>query len=247
MGEAIYAIGDIHGRLDDLRRVHDLIARDQAEHGCHGATLVHLGDLVDRGPDSAGVIGHLLAGIRAGAPWVVLKGNHDRMAQKFAEDPDWVEPVMRAGLTWLHDIIGGKETLASYGIDARSGKDWHALSAEFRRAMPPEHLAYLRDLPVNHRHGDFLFVHAGLRPGVALRDQSEDDMIWIRGEFHSHRGPFGPLVIHGHTVVEQVTHYGNRISIDTGAGYGRPISAIVIDRGQAFVLESGGRRRLQPG
>jgi diadenosine tetraphosphatase ApaH/serine/threonine PP2A family protein phosphatase len=246
MTEAIYAIGDIHGRLDDLKRVHGVITRDQAAYGTGSATVVHVGDMVDRGPDSAGVIDYLIRERNKGAPWVVLKGNHDRFLQKFAEDADWRDPRMRPIYTWLHEIIGGKETLASYGVDAQSGLSWEELSAELAGKLPPEHLTFLQNLPLSYRHDDLVFVHAGLRPGVPLAEQAEDDLLWIRKEFHDHKEPFEHLVIHGHTVIDAVSHYGNRINIDTGAGYGHPLSAIVLEGREAFVLESGGRRLLRP-
>ncbi|MCU0817532.1 MAG: serine/threonine protein phosphatase [Cypionkella sp.] len=239
-----YAIGDIHGHLSLLIAVHDLIAQDMARHG--SAPVVHLGDLVDRGPDSRGVIEFLLQGLAAGADWIVLKGNHDRMFARFLRDPAEPELGLRAELSWLHPRLGGAETLASYGVRSAGDRPLAPVHADAVAAVPPAHRRFLEMLPVMHRAGDVVFVHAGLRPGVALEAQEETDLVWIREPFLSVTESFGPLVIHGHTAIDQPTHYGNRVNIDTSAAYGGPLTAVVIEGRAVFHLTPAGRVPVVP-
>lgn len=242
-----YAIGDIHGHLDKLRVVHGWIAADKQQFSGE-VQVVHIGDLVDRGPDSAGVVGWLMAGIAAGEPWQVLKGNHDRMMTLFLEDPPHPDPCLRADLTWLDPRLGGLTTLASYGVDigGGSGTDLALFHSEARDKVPVEHRQFLSDLPCIHCSDGTAYVHAGVRPGVPLDQQSEDDLIWIRASFHTDRRHHGALIVHGHTAVKHVRHHGNRINIDTGAGYGGALSAIVIERGMVWELGADGRQPLYP-
>jgi len=244
MTKRVYAVGDIHGHLSRLVDIHARIARDRAQVGDTTAPVVHVGDLVDRGPDSKGVIDHLLLGLERGENWIVLKGNHDRLFQKFLDDPDWRDPVLRPDYTWRHANMGGWTTLNSYGIDTDTALALPALHAQALAHVPTAHRDFLAGLPLYHEAGKALFVHAGIRPGVGLQNQTEDDLIWIRRDFHDHIDPLDHLVIHGHTVIDAVTHYGNRINIDTGAAYGHELSAIVIENGQTWVLDPDGRRPL---
>jgi serine/threonine protein phosphatase 1 len=239
-----YAIGDIHGQLEKLQRAHDLIAADMAVHGA--APVVHVGDLVDRGPDSRGVIDFLMAGQAGGADWVVLKGNHDRMFTGFLDREDHHDPRLVATLSWLHPRLGGGATLASYGVQNATDRPIAPVYAEAVAAVPAAHRAFVDALPVLHRIGETLFVHAGIRPGVTIDAQIEDDLVWIREPFLSDARDHGVLVLHGHTVVERATHYGNRVNIDTGAGYGGPVTAIAIEGREVFHLTPQGRVPLQP-
>lgn len=230
----IYAIGDIHGHLDQLRAAHDRVAADRAREGTDDAPLIHVGDLVDRGPDSAGVVGYL-AGLRDKDPRVlVLKGNHDAMFLDFLAEPPSIW-----GSRYLQDGIGGRATIASYGI-ATEGlpSRWHAALV---RAVPDRDKALLASLPRMHRADDCVFVHAGIRPGVALDAQDEEDLIWIRGEFLHDPRDHGALIVHGHSPVAQVELHPNRLAIDTGAAYGGPLSAVVIEGRRVFVLTNTGR------
>jgi serine/threonine protein phosphatase 1 len=238
----LYAIGDIHGHLDLLRAAHDLIADDIARHG--PAPVIHLGDLVDRGPDSRGVIDNLITGIAAGADWVVLKGNHDRMFTRFLADPWDPEPGLRSELSWLHPRLGGADTLRSYGVPNAGDRPVQKVHAEAALSVPPAHRDFLDTRPVLHKAGDCLFVHAGIRPGVALEDQTETDLVWIREPFLSETASFGPLIVHGHTALDAATHYGNRLNLDSGAAYGGPLSAVVIEGREAALLTPQGRQRL---
>ena len=230
-----YAIGDIHGHIDLLRRAHDLIAADG------GGTVVHVGDLVDRGPDSRGVVEYLAAGMAAGRDWVVLKGNHDRMFARFLKDPHEPEEGLRSDFSWLHPKLGGGATLASYGVRNAVDRPVMRVHAEALLAVPADHRAFLQGLPAMHRTGDAVFVHAGIRPGVPLDQQTETDLVWIRGPFLLDRVSHGPLIVHGHTAIDAPTHYGNRLNIDSGAAYGGPLTAVVLEGGHAFHLTAKGR------
>lgn len=237
----IYAIGDIHGQFEKLRHAHALIAADRERVGDGAAPVVHIGDLCDRGPDTKGVLDFLIAGQQAGAPWVVLKGNHDRMFSLFLQDPAQRDPGLRAELDYLHPRIGGLETLASYGVDVSAGRSFADVHEEAREKVPARHRTFLETLPLSHAPGPVFFCHAGIRPGVALDAQTEDDLLWIRDEFLTSKADHGALVVHGHTPVDRVTHYGNRVNIDTGAGYGHDLSAVVIEGRDAWLLTDQGR------
>jgi len=239
-----YAIGDIHGHLDLLKRAHDRIAADMAAHG--PAPVIHVGDLEDRGPDSRGVIDWLMAGIAAGQDWVVLKGNHDRLFTRFLDDPLQADPGLRTDLSWLHPRLGGAATLASYGVRNAGDRPVAPVHAEALLAVPPEHAAFLNALPTSHRRGAVLFVHAGIRPGVAVEDQTEDDLVWIRQPFLEDPRDHGFLVVHGHTAIPEPHHHGNRVNIDSSAAYGGPLTAIAIDGHQVFHLTGAGRVPLLP-
>lgn len=242
----IYAIGDIHGYRAELERAHRLIAEDRARTGDAEAPVIHLGDLCDRGPDTQGVIGYLLDGVARDEPWVTLKGNHDRLMALFLGPEPRIDPYMLVGWSWFSEGVGGRETLASYGIDIAKKERMFALHARARAAVPEAHRAFIEELPTSFETDDHIFVHAGIRPGVPMNAQSETDLLWIRHEFHDDPRDHGKLVIHGHTPVKAVTHYGNRVNIDTGAGYGRPISAVVIEGRKVWQLTGRGRERVKP-
>lgn len=239
-----YAIGDIHGHLDLLQAIHARIAADQAVHGA--APVIHVGDLVDRGPNSAGVVEYLRAGIAAGENWVVLKGNHDRMFTGFLANINHHDEGLRSDLSWLHPRLGGGTTLASYGVANPSDRPLLPVHAEALAAVPNNHRAFLETRPCWHRHGEVVFVHAGIRPGIAMEDQTEVDLVWIRKGFLDDTRDFGPLIVHGHTALDVPTHYGNRVNIDSSAAYGGPLSAIALDGRQVFQLTDAGRVPLLP-
>ena len=235
-----YVIGDIHGQLELLKAAHERIAEDDAAHG-GGGQIIHVGDLIDRGPDSRGVVDHLMRGQAEGRNWVVLKGNHDRFLPRFANTPEWVDPGLASGRHWIdHANLGAAQTLASYGIgtEGRSHADIHA---DLMRAVPEAHLQWLDGLPLWHLIPQALIVHAGIRPGIPLAQQAEHDLVWIRQGFLDDATDHGILVVHGHTVVEQVTHFGNRLAVDTGAAYDGPLSAVVFDDSGVHVLSDEGR------
>lgn len=238
----LYAIGDIHGHLDLLQAAHDLIAHDMARHGA--GPVIHIGDLVDRGPDSCGVIDFLLRGLAEGRDWVVLKGNHDRMFTRFLRDPEEPEPGLRSGLSWLHPRLGGADTLGSYGVANAADRPVAKVHADALAAVPKVHLDFLLARPALHEAGEAAFVHAGIRPGIPLHAQTETDLVWIRETFLSEAASHGPLIVHGHTAIDTATHYGNRLNLDSGAAYGGPLSAVVIEGREAALLTPWGRQSL---
>lgn len=237
-----YAIGDIHGQLELLKAAHARIADDIARHG--PAPIVHIGDLVDRGPDNPGVIDHLMQGIAQGQDWIVLLGNHDRMFTGFLRDLHWHDPRLRRDLSYLHPRIGGAETLASYGVRSAADRPLAPVHAEAVLAVPQAHRDFLESLPASFARGEVFFAHAGIRPGVALDRQSQDDLCWIRDEFLEDRRDHGPLIVHGHTHLARATHYGNRVNLDSGAAYGGPLTAVVLEGREVFVLTDEGRQAL---
>lgn len=240
-----YAIGDIHGHLDLLKAAHDRIAADMAQHG--PAPIIHLGDLVDRGPDSRGTIDWLMQGIRSGKDWHVIKGNHDRMFSRFMHAPHEPEPGLRADLSWLHPRLGGGTTLGSYGIANASDRPVDAVHAEALQKVDPAHIAFIDGLPTYIELGaDLLFVHAGIRPGVAIKDQTETDLVWIREGWLDQPQDHGPLVVHGHTALPHAVNYGHRLNIDSSAAYGGPLTAVAIEGRDVFVLGDHGRVPLLP-
>jgi len=236
-----YAIGDIHGQLDMLRRAHDRIAADRAACGDSDAPVVHLGDFNDRGPDTAGVIQALMDGIADGLPWWVLKGNHDRMFAGFMGDHSHQDPKLWHELTWLHPRLGGVETLASYGVEGASHRPILDVHLEAADAVPDAHIEFLNSLPLYHETEELIFVHAGIRPGVPMNRQTEHDLVWIRDGFLEDDTDHGKLVVHGHTALEQPTHFGNRIDLDSGAGYFRPLTAVVFEGRDCWILTERGR------
>ena len=198
-----------------------------------------LGDLVDRGPDSFSVIQTLIDGIEAGRNWTVIRGNHDQLFLEFIEGGD---PATPQGLSWLHERMGGRETLASYGIFELVGKD----RAELVSKIPAPHVDFLRALPLTHEVGELYFVHAGIRPGIPFDLQSVEDMLWIRQEFHNDARDHGPLIIHGHTPIPHPTHYGNRVNLDAGAGKGGELVIAVCRGRDVSLIADDGEIPLQP-
>ena len=227
-GSRVYAIGDIHGRSDLLRRLHAMILADTApdspDSGELRKVVVYVGDYVDRGPAGAGVIDILINQPLEGFESHPLKGNHEDMMIRFLESGE-------GGDMWLFN--GGRDTLQSYGIEFSDMSLYlsepEALAPVFRDAVPPSHRAFLDGLAIHHREGDYLFVHAGMRPGVALEDQSEQDLIWIRDEFTGSDADFGAIVVHGHSIRAEPEIRPNRIGIDTGAWRSNRLTALVLE------------------
>lgn len=241
MIDTLYAIGDIHGQLAMLEDALDRIERD----GGPNARIVFLGDYVDRGPDSCGVIERLRQGLAEGRNWICLKGNHDRLFEWFVAPPvPRQDAHLLIGYHWFHERIGGLETAQSYGVDVPERIRQKELAAEFRAALPDGHLAFLQGLQLSHREMGKFFVHAGVRPGVPLADQDEEDLLWIRQEFLEDTRDHGALIVHGHTPVKAPELKPNRLNLDTGAGYGRPMSIAVFEADEIFALERSGRVRL---
>jgi serine/threonine protein phosphatase 1 len=226
----IYAIGDVHGCLVELRRLEQLIALD-ALHTAGEKWLVLLGDYIDRGPQSAQVIDHLLAPPADGFRRFSLAGNHEQMLLDFLAAPN-------EAAEWLE--YGGVETLASYGIDARdAGGRPAALAKSLEAQMPRSHLEWLRRLPVSLETPGFFFAHAGVRPGRALAEQEDRDLLWIREPFLESAVDAGTVVVHGHTPVAEPERRAWRIGIDTGAfATGRLTSARIDANGAVRFLST---------
>ena len=242
MTEPVYAIGDIHGQLDELLRVLDLIEQD----GGRDAYTVFLGDYVDRGYDSKSVVQTLIDGKAAGRNWHLIKGNHDRYLTRFYDNKTVYDPNTRTGLFWLNPVLGGDKTLQSYGVSAEDGAPIDPIHAKTLISVPSEHIAFLNNLPLIHETEHLICAHAGLRPGVPLKDQQEDVLVWIRDGFLDYTGSFGKLVVHGHTALDYPMHAGNRVNLDGGAGYFRPLNAAVFEGLDCWLLTEAGRVPLRP-
>jgi serine/threonine protein phosphatase 1 len=215
-GRRIYAIGDIHGCAEQLAVLHGLIAQDLARRPVASPLLVHIGDYVDRGPDTRGVIDRLVDGPAIHqVPTVNLMGNHENtMIEALGGE--------RAAATdWL--FAGGRPTLESYAVDPDSPRE------TWRAAVPARHIGFLRGLVLMHREGGYAFVHAGVRPGVALEAQARDDLLRMRQPFLYSEADFGAVVVHGHTPVKHPVVRHNRIAIDTGAVFGGPLTCLVLE------------------
>lgn len=209
-GVRIYAVGDIHGRADLLARNFAAIDADLHLRPVARAIEVYLGDYVDRGPNSRGVL-DLLIERRGARETMCLKGNHEAFMLDVLAEP-------RKLADWR--LFGGLPTLLSYGLrpSVNPGPDEQAdLVAGLAVAMPAEHLGFLRDLQSSFSIGDYYFVHAGVRPGVALEAQRDEDLLWIRDEFLNSSADFGKYIVHGHTPVAEPEIHPNRVNIDTGA------------------------------
>ena len=218
-GTRVYAVGDCHGGLEALRELREAIVADSASADRIGPpaqrrVVVYLGDYIDRGPDSRGVLDLLIGEPLVGFDTVHLLGNHETFMRGFLDGED-------VASVWL--MNGGVETLRSYGLDAPAQRV--ALSA----AVPEAHRAFLDGLALSHVEGDYFFVHAGIRPGVPLEHQEENEMLWIRGPFLDSTANHGKVVVHGHSVAREPESRANRIGIDTGACYGGKLTALVLE------------------
>ena len=212
-GRRVYAVGDIHGRADLLIRLMQDLREDSARGEYEGRPiLIFLGDYVDRGFQSKEVIDVLLSDIVSPFETYFLKGNHEAAMIQFLTDPS-------IGPRWAE--YGGAETLVSYGVQPprtrTSVEDWMQASEALNGALPPEHLHFLSNLDLSVRVGDYLFVHAGVRPGVPLDQQTEQDLLWIREEFLTDRRPLDAVIVHGHTPEPKPYHDRRRVGLDTGA------------------------------
>lgn len=259
-----YVLGDIHGYLDKFDRGLSLIEAD----GGKDAPLYFVGDFVDRGPDSRAVIQKIMDAQAAGRDWQAILGNHDLMFHQFVETAKNIHDEMRPDLSWTNRRLGGMNTLASYmsevSVDHPEWQGWdhaiehglgddtslgliEAVSQAARATVSKEHLDWIINLPLylwapdNH-----LFVHAGIKPGVAMDKQSRSDLVWIRDGWLDYEGELDAMVVHGHTALEFPIHHGNRINLDGGAGRGRTLVPAVYDGGNWFTLDENGRTPLVP-
>ncbi len=231
-GQRVYAVGDIHGRLDLLETLLAAIQADDGRRAAVRTTIIFLGDLVDRGPDSAGVVQHLLEFSRGPVSTRFLMGNHEEV---FLRALDGDTSALR-----LLIRIGGRETIFSYGISREDFRnlDFEDLAAVLKQRVPADHVQFLASFERSVEIGDYLFVHAGLRPGVAIADQASSDLRWIRDDFLRHRESFGKLVIHGHSITDEADIRSNRIGIDTGAFSSGRLTAIGLEAEQRWFLST---------
>jgi serine/threonine protein phosphatase 1 len=231
-GYRAYVVGDIHGRLDLLE---DLLAKIHAElqrRPAQKTLLVFVGDLIDRGPGSAQVIERLRTYRRAGIEPVFLLGNHEEVLLRILGGET---SLIRS---WLQ--FGGLQCLRSYGAEPEQlthATDEEALSI-VRAAIPREHVEFLESFADSCRFGDYLFVHAGIRPGVVLEEQSQSDLRWIRAPFLFDETDHGFVVVHGHTISEEVEERANRIGIDTGAYRTGVLTALVIEGNERWLIDT---------
>ena len=218
MKTLVCAIGDIHGRLDLLEQLYGLISMHPLVEKAERRVLLHLGDYVDRGPDSKGVIDRARKGLR-GFESISLKGNHEALMLDFLDgkpESEW----------WVEDGMGGAEALESFGVDpSTASRDLEATRAK----IGVETIAWLQALKLSHTEGGYFFAHAGVRPGVPLEKQSVEDLIWIRNEFTGSSRDFGARVVHGHSPSPKPEIKPNRIGIDTGAVWTGHLTAALID------------------
>lgn len=229
----VYAIGDIHGRVDLLRRLHGMILEDAAGAAAERQTVIYLGDYIDRGMNSREVIDLLLDNPLPEFESVHLLGNHEEFVLDFASS-------LRSARMWLHN--GGDTTLHSYGVEVpdvvHRDQDLEDARDDFFTRMPPSHMAFLRGLRLCHEVGDYFFVHAGVKPGVPLDRQKPQDLVWIRDEFLQSEADFGKVVVHGHTIGRDVDMRSNRIGIDTGAYNSGVLSCLVLQGAGRKVMQT---------
>jgi serine/threonine protein phosphatase 1 len=215
-GCRIYAIGDIHGCDAQLATLHEKIAEDLSRRPVPAPLVLHIGDYVDRGPDSAGVVARLLRGsVIDHVPVINLKGNHEQTML------DALSGDRAAGTDWLFQ--GGRPALESYGADPDGPRE------RWAEAIPAAHLGFLHGLAMSHQEGGYVFVHAGIRPGIPLEAQAPEDLLRIRQPFLYTDRSFGVVVVHGHTPVKAPLVRANRIDIDTGAVFGGPLTCAVLE------------------
>jgi serine/threonine protein phosphatase 1 len=237
-GTRVYAVGDCHGCLAALRGLRAAIVADSARADARGPrarrrVVVYLGDYVDRGPDSRGVVELLIGEPLADFESVHLLGNHELFMRRFLDGEDDTS-------VWM--MNGGPATLRSYGLDPAvpHGTGASGLRGALTAALPAAHRAFLGGLALSHLEGDYFFAHAGVRPGVPLAEQEADDLLWIREPFLRSTADHGKVVVHGHSTVAEVELRPNRIGIDTGACYGGKLTALVLEGSQHRFLSVSG-------
>ena len=238
-GTVVWAVGDIHGRLDLLQPLVEAIVADLHASAATRKVVVFLGDYIDRGPDSRGVI-RLLAGLSIvkGIEWRFLKGNHEQAMLGFLSDPS-------AGAKWCE--YGGDNALRSYGLRvpdlAHRTEAWARVAADLRHKLTDREIEFLENLELSLTVGDYFFSHAGARPGVALDRQMAEDLMWIRQPFLNSPTAFEQVVVHGHTPTARVHADHRRIGIDTKAYHSGELSAVRLEGFERGLLQAIGPRR----
>lgn len=229
-GQRVYAVGDVHGRLDLFTALIAAIESDDFARGAGDTTIVLLGDLVDRGPDSAGVVA-LARRLQMRRQVRIIAGNHEEMFLRSLDDVETLRHFLR---------YGGKETALSYAIDPERYRDATLEEAQemLREAVPAEDLAFIESFEDHVAIGDYLFVHAGIRPGAPIEEQRTGDLRWIREPFLSHGDSHGAVVVHGHTITAEVEVRPNRIGIDTGAYESGRLTALGLEGEARWLIEA---------
>lgn len=222
-GHRAYVVGDVHGRLDLLDALLEKIEADFARRPVRRASLIFVGDLIDRGAQSAQVLERLRTYRHPTIRPLFILGNHEEVLLRILAGD--------SGLIQKWCMFGGRECVASYGADAADFDrlDEQAALEQVRALVPKEHVEFLESFADSCRFGDYLIVHAGIRPGVEFEQQSQEDLRWIRAPFLNYAGDHGFTVVHGHTIVPEVVETENRIAIDTGAYRSGRLTALVID------------------
>lgn len=229
-GMRLYVIGDIHGEIDLLEELHDRMLVDATNMPAAQILQIFLGDYIDRGPDSKGVVDWLMNSPPAGWQRICLKGNHETMVCDFLEDSKTLK-------RWQQ--LGASQTLRSYGVrlsEPQKKISVDALQADFAKKISNEHRIFYNDLPLFFEIGSYFFVHAGIRPGNSLQQQEERDLLWIRDEFLQSKLDFGKIIVHGHTPVKKPKIFHNRINIDTGAYMSGKLTCLVLENDEQRFL-----------
>ena len=234
-GEVAFAIGDVHGRADLLQRLLDAIFEDEAFRQGRRCTIIGLGDYVDRGGGSYQVLEILIPlSRRTDVDCRFLRGNHEQSLLDFLDEP-------AVGRWWCE--IGGRETLASYGVQAPSSQAdldaWIKARDELSAVLPLDHLGFIQGLGFTFSLGDYFFAHAGARPGVPLDSQAERDLIWIRDAFLTDARPFEKVVVHGHSVTREAHLDHRRIGIDTAAFMTEVLTALRLEGETRVLMQTG--------
>lgn len=231
-GSRLYCIGDIHGRLDLLEELHGMILQDSS--GFEGRkTVVYLGDYIDRGAQSRQVLDLLIDQPLEGFETVCLLGNHEQAMLDFLRNP-------AGGAAWLS--FGGQVTCMSYGVGLGNvimNMDLELLGEELAEKLPQSHLDFLNSMPLFYIEGSYCFTHAGIRPGLPLKNQEMSDLLWIREEFTRSRDRHEYIVVHGHTISPEVENLPNRIGIDTGAYQTGMLTGLVLEGSEQRLLQTG--------
>ena len=225
----IYAIGDVHGCVAAHAAVLDQIAEDHAARPVAEAVVIHLGDLIDRGPDSAAVLARVACGSPIPGDFITLRGNHEELCL------DALREGGEASRLWRRN--GGETCLADWNVPKK------AAPSEWSRHVPPAQMAVLMEERLSYRRGGYFFAHAGVRPGVAFADQDGHDLVWIRQPFLSWPDPLEAVVVHGHTPKDEVTVRVNRIGVDTGAVYGGRLTAVVLEEDRMALIQAAGPKK----
>jgi serine/threonine protein phosphatase 1 len=228
----VYIVGDIHGRDDLLRDLHEQVMAD-GETYAGKKWVVYLGDYIDRGHESKNVVEELISHPLAGFERIFLRGNHEDALLKFLRD-------FSVARDWFQ--FGGEATVYSYGVamapGTRSDESLRAIQIDLQGAIPESHIKFFKSLRISFEIGDYFCVHAGINPARALLDQRDEDLMWIRDEFLSSKNDHEKMIVHGHSIRETPDEQANRIGIDTGAYYSNCLTCLVLEDSERWFLQT---------